>query len=79
MNFSQSIEYARQKSDETRRLQSEIIQQKILEGMLPPGSDKGVSLQKVVNDRRKKRQHKAEAKREEKREKLLKQEQDLKK
>lgn len=73
------IEYARQKSDETRRLQSEVIQQKILEGMLPPGSEKGVSLQKVVNDRRRKRQQKATAKKEERREKLLKQESVLKK
>ena len=47
--------------------------------MLPPGSDKGMSLQKVANERRRKRTQKNESKKEERREKLLKQEADLRK
>ena len=50
-----------------------------MEGVFPPGSERTVSLQKVVNERRRKRQQKSEAKRAEKRDKLMKQEVELKK
>ena len=50
-----------------------------MEGLLPPGSDKGMSLQKVTNDRRRKRSQKNVAKRDERRERLLKQEANLRK
>ena len=35
------IEYARSVSDETRRIQHENLQQQIMDGTMPPGSDKG--------------------------------------
>ena len=49
----------------------------MMEGVLPPSADKGQSLQRVVNDRRRKRVQKHEAKRQDRREKLLKQEEGL--
>ena len=49
-----------------------------MDGILPPGAEKGQpGLQKVVNERRRKRHQKLEAKREERRDKLLSQEQQL--
>ena len=54
-----------------------------MEGGLGPGgaanADKGMSLQRVINERRKKRQQKHDVKRNERRERLLKQEAELKK
>ena len=41
------------------------------------GADKGLSLQRVINERRKKRQQRHDAKRIERRERLLKQEAEL--
>jgi hypothetical protein len=49
-----------------------------MDGLLPAGADRGSqSLLKVVNDRKRKRTQKHETKREERREKLLKQEEHL--
>lgn len=56
----QQLEYAKQVSDETRKLRQEIIQLQIADGVLPTSFDKGTSLQKVVGDRRRKRLQKAE-------------------
>lgn len=47
--------------------------------MLAPGSDRGISLQKVINDRRRKRSQKNQAKKEVRREELLKKEVELRK
>ena len=51
-----------------------MLQQRIAEGLLAPGSDRGVSLQKVINDRRRKRHLKNESKKEVRRDELLKKE-----
>ena len=46
---------------------------------MAPGSDRGISLQKVINDRRRKRSQKNDAKKEVRRDDLLKKESELRK